>query len=263
MSAIAAANEGFEAPGVSDFWQPLFGTGGPFAVTRSMLVFAFSALVICVVLVRATRRLEVVPSRGQMLTEAVYGFVRNSVARDVIGSKDFLRFVPLLFSLFTVILVNNVFGIVPVVQFPTMSRVGFPVALTLIVFVMYHAVGVRKHGVGGWFAKMALPPGVPGFVKPLLFFLELLTYFFTRPVSLALRLFGNMFAGHILLLLLILGGDYLVIDSHKPVYAVAGIVSWLMSFVMTLFELLVEVLQAYIFTLLAALYIADALAEEH
>lgn len=263
MSAIAAAEEGFEAPGVPDFWQPLFGTSGPFAVTRSILVFAFSVLVLCVVLVRATRRLEIVPSRGQMLTEAAYGFVRNTVARDVIGSKDFLRFVPLLFSLFTIILVNNVFGIVPVIQFPTMSRIGFPVALTLIVFVLYHALGVRKHGLGGWFAKMALPPGVPLGVKPLLFLLELLTYFFTRPVSLALRLFGNMFAGHIILLLFILGGEYLVIESGKPVYAVAGIVSWLMAFVMTLFELLVEVLQAYIFTLLAALYIADALSEEH
>ena len=262
MSAIAAAEEGFEAPGVADFWQPLIGDG-PWAITRSILVYAFSAAALIALLLYATRRLTLVPSRGQMLTEAVYGFVRNSVARDVIGAKDFLRFVPLLLTLFVVIVTNNVFGIVPVIQFPTMSRVGFPIALTAIVFVLYHALGVRKHGVGGWFVRMALPPGVPGFVKPLLFLLELLTYFFTRPVSLALRLFGNMFAGHILLLLLILGADYLVLDSGKPLYAVAGVVSYLMAFVMTLFELLVEVLQAYIFTLLAALYIADALADEH
>ena len=263
MSAIVAAAEGgYEAPGVADFWQPLIGEGA-FAITRSMIVFALSVLVLSVLLLRATRKLTLVPSRGQMLTEAGYGFIRNSVARDIIGSRDFIAYVPLLFTLFVVILTNNVFSIVPFIQFPTMSRVAFPYGLALIVFLLYHFVGVRKHGLGGWVKKMAVPPGVPGFVMPLLFVLELVTYFFTRPVTLALRLFGNMFAGHILLLLFVAGGEYLIFDSGKPVYAVAGGVSIVMGFVMTLFELLVQVLQSYIFVLLTALYVADALSDEH
>ena len=262
MSAIVAADGGYEAPGVADFWQPLIGDG-PWAITRSIIAFAFSVAVLCVLLVYVTRKMALVPSKSQMMTEGAYGFVRNSVARDIIGSHDFMKFVPLLFSLFCVILLNNLFSIIPFIQFPTMSRFGFPLALALLVFLLYHALGVRKHGVGGWVKRMAVPPGVPGFVLPLLFVLELVTYFFTRPITLALRLFGNMFAGHLLLLLFILGGEYLVVDSHNPGYAVAGVVSWLMAFVMTLFELLVQVLQAYIFTLLSALYIADALADEH
>jgi F-type H+-transporting ATPase subunit a len=262
LVASATAEGGYEAPGVADFWQPLIGDGA-LAITRSMFVYAISIVLIGFVLVRATRKLTLVPSRGQMLTEGIYGLVRNSVSRDIIGSHDFLKFVPLLFTMFVVILTNNLFGIIPFIQFPTMSRVGFPMALALIVFVLYHALGVRKHGFFGWFKRMAVPPGVPVFVLPLLFVLELVTYFFTRPVTLALRLFGNMFAGHILLLLFILGGEYLVFESHNVGLAFAGGFSFLMGFVMTLFELLVQFLQAYIFTLLSALYIADALADDH
>ncbi|MFI7589668.1 F0F1 ATP synthase subunit A [Spongisporangium articulatum] len=263
MIALAAAAEGgYEAPGVADFWQPLIGDGA-FAITRPIFVFGISAILLCIVLVRATRNLSVVPGKGQALLEASYSLVRNSIGRDIIGAKDFIKFIPLLFSLFTVILVNNLFGIIPVVQYPTMSRIGFPIALALVVYVVYHFLGARKHGVGGWIKRISIPPDVPGFVLPLLILLELNTYFIVRPVTLALRLFGNMFAGHILLLLFILGGEYLVFESGSIGLAGAGLVTWLMAFVMTCFELLVQFLQAYIFTLLAALYIADALADEH
>jgi F-type H+-transporting ATPase subunit a len=104
---------------------------------------------------------------------------------------------------------------------------------------------------------------VPAFILPLLYPLELITYFVTRPVTLALRLFGNMFAGHLLLLLFITGGEYMIFDAGGIFMKVAGAGSFLMAFVLTLFELLVEFLQAYIFVLLSALYIAGALADEH
>ena len=108
-----------------------------------------------------------------------------------------------------------------------------------------------------------IPPDVPGWVLVLLVPLEYAQYFLIRPVTLALRLFGNMFAGHILLVLLITGAEYLVLHSGSVPLVGAGIITWIMAFVMTLFEILVEFLQAYIFTLLAALYIAGALADEH
>ena len=131
--AVRTAEEGFEAPGISDFWQPLFGTDGAFAVTRPMVVLVLSTVVIAVVLLMATRRLTVVPSKGQAVVEAGYGFVRNGIARDIIGSKHFRPFLPLLFAMFVLILVNNLLGIVPLVQYPTMARVGFPAAIALIV----------------------------------------------------------------------------------------------------------------------------------
>ena len=258
---MVSAAEEFEPPSAPDFWQPLIGDGA-LAITRTMVVMVLTVVVLAVVMLAITRRLAVVPGRAQYRLEGVYGLVRNSVARDIIGSHDFLRFVPLLFSMFVLILLNNLFGVIPPVQFPTMSRVGFPAALALLVFVIYHFLGIRKMGLGGYFKHM-IPPGVTGPVLGLLFPLELITYFFTRPVTLALRLFGNMFAGHLLLVLFITGGEYLVLHSGTPGYIPVGIFSWVMALVMTVFEILVEFLQAYIFVLLTALYIAGSIADEH
>ena len=259
---LAAGDAGFQAPTTSDFWQPLFGTDGPFAVTRPSVVILLSTGVLCWWLLASTRRMSLVPTRGQFFTEQVYGMVRNSVARDIIGSRDFLKFTPMLFAMFLLILLNNLFGVIPPVQFPSMSRIGFPAALTLIVFVVYHVVGIRHLGLVSYFKHM-VPQGVPVWVLVLLVPLEMLTYFFTRPVTLALRLFGNMFAGHLLLILFVTGGEYLVFEAGKAGYVPVGLFSWVMAFVMTLFEILVQFLQAYIFVLLAALYIAGSLADDH
>jgi F-type H+-transporting ATPase subunit a len=169
--------------------------------------------------------------------------------------------VPLLFSMFMLILVNNLFGVIPPFQFPTMSRIGFPVALTLVVYVTYHYIGIKRVGVGAYF-KNLLPAGLPGWIKPLIFVLEIITFFVTRPLTLALRLFGNMFAGHLLLLLFITGGEYLFINGGFGL-KLAGVGSFGMAFVLTVFEILIEFLQAYIFTLLAAMYIAGSLSDEH
>jgi F-type H+-transporting ATPase subunit a len=260
VSLVAAAPSEYTAPGVEEFWQPLFGTDGPWAITRPLFLIVISVGLIIWYLLATTRKKALVPSRGQMATEAVYGLVRNGIAKDLIGSKEFLRFVPLLFSLFMIILVNNFFGVVPPFSYPTMSRIGFPIALSLIVWIVFHVVGMKKHGFFGYW-KSLVPSGLPkGMILPI-FFLELITDLFTRPVTLALRLFGNMFAGHILIVLFITGGWYML--TSGGILVVAGGVTWIFALVMTLFELLVEFLQAYVFTLLAALYIGGAIADEH
>jgi F-type H+-transporting ATPase subunit a len=258
---LAAASDGYEAPSTGIFWQPLFGHG-QWTVTRAMALMLISIIVLGAWLLISTRRRAVVPGRNQFFTEQVYGLVRNSIARDIIGSREFLKYLPMLFTMFVIILLNNLYGVIPFFQFPTMSRIGFPIALTLVVYVTYHAVGIRRVGLGRYLKNM-IPPDVPAWVLVLLVPLEYAQYFLIRPVTLALRLFGNMFAGHILLVLLITGAQYLVLHSGSVPLAGAGIITWIMAFVMMLFEILVEFLQAYIFTLLAALYIAGALADEH
>jgi F0F1-type ATP synthase, subunit a len=110
--------------------------------------------------------------------------------------------------------------------------------------------------------KNLVPGGLPGWIVPSIFFLEVITFFITRPLTLALRLFGNMFAGHMLLLLFITGGEYMMIHGSFGL-KIAGAGSFVMAFVLTIFEILIEFLQAYIFTLLAATYIAGSLADEH
>jgi F-type H+-transporting ATPase subunit a len=258
--ALAADGGGFETPGPADFWQPLLGDGA-YALTRPAIVLALSVGVLVWFFVSVSRRMSLVQGRSQFVAESVYGLVRNGLARDIIGSRDFLKFVPMLFTMFLMILLNNLFGVVPFVQFPTFSRIAFPIALTLVVYVVYQTIAIRRKGVFGYL-KSLIPPGVPGWIKPLLFLLEFITYFISRPVSLALRLFGNMFAGHLLLLIFTLGGEYLLLHGAAAI-KVSGVVSFAFAIAMSFFEVLVEFLQAYIFTLLAALYIAGAVADEH
>ncbi|KQX69686.1 F0F1 ATP synthase subunit A [Angustibacter sp. Root456] len=260
LAALAAEGSTYETPGVKDFWQPLIGDGA-FAVTRASIVILLSVAIIAWLLLAGTKKLTVVPSRKQAATEVTYGMIRNGLGRDVIGSHDFLRFMPLLFTLFTLILLNNLFSVVPVIQFPTMSRIAFPAVLAIVVFVVYHWIGIEKRGFVGYF-KSLVPSGLPAGLIPPIFLLELITDMFTRPVTLALRLFGNMFAGHLLLVLFIGGGEYMLTHGSFGL-KIAGGSSLILGFVMTVFEILVQFLQAYIFTLLAAIYIAGALADEH
>lgn len=262
-AVLAAASHTFNPPSTPNFWQPFFGTGA-FAITRTMLLVVVIGLVLAVVFVRSTRRLAVVPSKGQYALESSYGFVRNSIARDLIGEDNMRPYLPLLFATFTFIFLGNVAGIIPVIQFPATSRIGIPIAPMLFVYVVYLAIGFRRRGFVGYLKNLC-PPGVPVFVQPLIYVLEAITYFVTRPVTLALRLFGNMFAGHLLLLLISIGAEYLLVeglDGHIGL-GLIGIPIWLSSFVFTVFELLIEFLQAYVFTILAAFYIADSLSDEH
>lgn len=260
MTTMVSAAEEFVPPSAPDFWQPLVGNGA-FAITRSMVVMVLVTIGLAVVMLLVTRRLAVVPGRGQFRLEGVYGLVRNSIGRDIIGTDHFRPYVPLLFTLFTLILVNNLLGIIPPVQFPTMSRIGFPLALALGVYVVYLVAGVRRRGVGG-FLKNLVPSGLPFWVVPVVFVLELVTFLVTRPVTLTLRLFGNMFAGHILLLLFALGGEYLLL-SGEGLLKLVSIPAFLMYLLFSAFEILIAFLQAYVFILLAAVYIAEVYADDH
>lgn len=256
------AGDKFKPPGVADFWQPLFGGGG-FAFTRPSLEILLSVAVLGWFFVGASRKLTVVPSKRQFKVELIYGFVRDTIGRDVIGSKDFRRFLPLLFALFTMLLLNNLAGVIPIVQFPTFSRIAFPIAGTIIVYVVYHVVGIRAKGGVLPYLKSIMPPGLPLWIAPLVYVLELVTFFITRPITLALRLFGNMLAGHLLLLVFTVGGEYLLLHGGNLFLHASGAVSFFFTIVMTLFEVIIEFLQAFIFTILAAIYIAGALEEEH
>lgn len=261
LPVLASEAEGFHSPDQGIFWQPLFGTEGAWAVTRPSVVLILSVFLIILVLELGTRRLSVVPGRGQAMVESVYGIVRNSVGRDILGEERFRRFMPLLFGLFTVILLNNLFGIIPPVQYPTMSRIAFPAAFALVVYFTFNGLALKRKGLGGYI-KGLVPSGLPAWIVPIVLVLELVTWLITRPVTLALRLFGNMFAGHIILVLFISGAEYMLWDGGAFL-KVVSVPTFLLAFVMTLFELLVEFLQAYVFVLLTATYIADAYADEH
>lgn len=262
MSALvqASGSEGFEAPSSSDFELPSF-FGHSVVFTKPTLLLVISVVLISAFFILAARRRALVPGKLQFAGEAVYDFVRNGVSRDVIG-KDFQKFTPYLVTLFAFLLVNNIYGIVPLAQFPTMSRIGFPIVLALFSWLIFNYVGIKRHGVYQYFKQMMFPPGVPKPVYILLAPIEFVSTVIVRPVTLALRLFANMFAGHLLLLVFILGGEYMLLNENTFLNIMSPF-AFGMGIVLTFFEALVQVLQAYIFTLLTALYIAGALADDH
>jgi len=145
----AAEGEGFVPPSSNDFeLPPIFGDN-PYT-TKPIFLVLFSVILISTFFILSSRKASIVPSKFQFAGESVYTFVRENLAKEVIG-HDFLRFVPYLFSLFTFILVNNIFGIIPFIQFPTMSRVSFPYVLAISTYLVFHYVGVRKQGAFKYF----------------------------------------------------------------------------------------------------------------
>ena len=262
VAALPAADGGggFHAPEPGIFWLPLIGSGD-WAITEQMVWGGIITVVLAVGLVALSRKAAVVPSKGQWMLEGFYNFARNGIARDMIGSKEFLKYVPLLFTLFSLILFGNLLGIFPLAMNPVNGKIGFPIAYVVIVYVIYHTIGIKKMGLGGYFKHM-VPPGLPKWIVPVVFLLELVTYFITRPLTLALRLFGNMFAGHMVIVLFVSAGAFFLLEGG-PLLKLLSIPAFLMSAVMVVFEALVQFLQAYVFTLLTASYIAGALADDH
>ena len=273
MTAIRA--EGFVPPSPADFNLPPVGytqENAPtfeflgetmyLGVTKPMLQLALSVILIFGFFYLASRKRALVPGKLQLMGEMSYGMVRNGLARDNIGSHDFMRFVPFLVSMFFFIIVNNYFGLVPFIQFPTASRSGVAYTLAIIAWLVYNSVGIQKHGFFGYLKHQTVPAGVSGPVLILLVPLEFFSNIVVRPVTLALRLFANMFAGHILLLLFALGGEYLIAEMGG-VYIGAGAVAFVMFLLICVLECLVMFLQAYVFVLLTAMYIAGAIADEH
>ncbi|HEY3472519.1 MAG TPA: F0F1 ATP synthase subunit A [Amycolatopsis sp.] len=261
MGALVLAEGAvFAPPGAESFELPaLFGN-----VTKPMLLVVLSVVIIAGYFLLATRKLKVVPGRGQFVAESIYDFSRNNIAREQIGSKDFKPFVPLVFALFTFVLVNNLYGIIPVLQFPTMARFGFPLALSvLVVYPVYHFVGFKRHGFAGYFKKELAPPGVPGPVLPLFALIEFAEKFFLNPLTLAIRVFAAMFAGHLILAVFTLGGTFLLTETSSWALKPVSLVAWIFAIGMTFLEAFIQVLQAYIFALLSAGYIGAALASEH
>ncbi|MBM9461279.1 F0F1 ATP synthase subunit A [Nocardioides sp. zg-536] len=260
--AASGGGDGFHAPGPSIFELPAAFDIGALGVTKPMLQVVLSAILVFGLLYAASRSRSLVPGKLQFAGEGAYNFVRNGVGRDIIGGHDFAKFVPYLVALFFFILINNLFATFPVFQFPTFSRSGMAYALAGLSWLVYNGVGIRKHGLLGYLKLQSVPSGVSPAMYPLLVPLEFFSNILVRPVTLALRLFCNMFAGHILLVLFSTGGFYLILEYGGIGY-VAGPLALVLAIAVSFLELLIQFLQAYVFVLLNAMYIQGALADEH
>ena len=272
IPTLVARGEGYTPPGPGDFNLPPIGPYRTFeflgqtmylGVTKPMLQLVLGAALVFVFFRAASAKRAMVPGKLQYVGELGYGFVRNQLGRDIIGSKDFMRFVPFLFALFFFVLINNLFATIPGFEFPTFSRAGMVYGLVLVSWLVYNIAGIKAQGgVLAYLKHQTVPPGVPPAMLGLLIPLEFLSNILVRPLTLALRLFANMLAGHLLLILFAVGGEYLLIHGAAMVKPV-GILAWVMFIAIAFLEVLVQFLQAYVFALLNALYISGAIAEEH
>ena len=255
---------GFTAPSSEDFNIPPMFSGVPALewLDKPVIQLILAGVIVAAFFTLATRSVQMVPGRLQFAAEKFHGIVRDSIARDNIG-PDFRKYVPYLLALFSFLLMNNIFGIVPLIQFPTMSRPGMAYALAILTWVVFNVVGLRKQGLVGYARVLAWPPGVPWPVRIILTPIEFLSNFILRPVTLAFRLFGNMFAGHLVLLLFIFGAEYMLLEAQSLTLNIASPFALLMALVFTGFEAFIQLIQAYIFTVLTASYIGASLADEH
>jgi len=207
-----------------------------------------------------------VPVGAQRWAEGVVDIVKQGVVMEVMGPSG-LPFLPLLFSLFIFIWVNNAFGTLPIFQFPPTARMAIPAFLAILVWVVFNVVGIVKQGAGHYFWNYIWPPGVPIAIKPLVALIEIVSVFLVRPLTLAVRLAANMIAGHLILTIFAVGTYYLfshfVVEGATRWVGVFGLFSFALLIFMTAFEILVAFLQAYIFTMLTAVYIDGAMHPEH
>jgi F-type H+-transporting ATPase subunit a len=252
----------FEAPGLELFRPPCLAEwdalGVHFCFDRGILYTFLAAAIVIVVFLLAARHTGLVPRGIRNLVESVVGFIREEIAMQVIGQEG-RPWVPFLTSMFTFILVGNLFGVIPGIQFPVNGRIAIPAFLALLVWVLFNLAGIRAQG-SGYFKSALFPPGVPKAMYILLTPIEFVSTFLLRPFTLAVRLLANMMAGHLILAIFFLGTAYLL---AKPSTIPFAIPAFALSVALVGFEILVAVLQAYIFTILTAVYIAGAVHPEH
>jgi F-type H+-transporting ATPase subunit a len=231
-----------------------FGDSGV-AFTNSALFMVLTVGVIAAYLIFSTGNRRIVPNRAQLLSEMLYEFVAKMVSDS--AGKEGMRFFPFVFSLFMFVLVANLFGMIPIF-FTVTSHIVITFALAILVFLTVIIYGFWRNGLK--FLKLFVPSGVPGYVLPIVVPIEVVS-FLSRPISLSVRLFANILAGHITLK--VFAGFVVTLGSLGVLGWLGAILPLVMTVAITALEFLVAVLQAYVFAVLTSMYINDAIHPSH
>jgi F-type H+-transporting ATPase subunit a len=249
---------GLEFPPISHVveWRSIIGGDSPFAVNKVVILMWVSVIIVFLVFA-AARGQKLVPTGAQNVAETAIEFIDDQIVMQTIGTEG-LRFTPFLLTLFTFIFTCNIWGLIPGAQMPVNARIALPIFMALLVYVIYNAVGIIRHGPIKYIKDIAFLPGVPKVMYILLTPIELITRFITQPLSLAVRLFANLLAGHLLLVSFAVITQALFASTIVLAALPLGLLIFLYAF-----ELLVAILQAYIFTILAAVYIDAAMHPAH
>jgi len=250
---------GLEFPPISHAieWPALLLEGTPFEVNKVVVLMWLSVALVFAFYFVASRKQKLVPTGVQNAAESVVEFVREGIIMQTMGA-DGLGYTPFLLSIFSFVFVCNIWEIIPGAQMPVNARIALPVLMAMLVWVIFNVVGIAKQGLFGYFKGIMFPPGVPWPLYILVTPIELVSTILVRPLSLSVRLFANMLAGHLLLI------SFAVLTTalFSATY-IGAIVPGALLVALTGFEILVSALQAYIFTILAAVYIGGAMNPEH
>ena len=260
----AEAEEGLHFPSIGELvnWPAFFGEGTWYALNKVGLITLLAAALTLILFFIAGSRGALVPRGVQNVVEASVDFIRDGIVLQTMGEEGLHKkwVMPFLTSLFWFILFANISGIVPPLLMPASARMAIPLFLSLLVYVIFNVVGIKSQGPISYFKNALFPPGVPVALYILVTPIELVSTFLVRPFSLAVRLFANTLAGHILLVTFgILAYETLAAN----LLIVPSILATVMLVLMTGFEVMVAFLQAYIFTILTAVYIGGAMHPEH
>jgi len=251
----------FEFPPVSHLFEwPAFllEDSELFAVNKTVVLMWAAVAITAILFLTAARKFQQVPTKNQSLVESTIDFVDKGIVQEAIGPEG-RPWVPFLTSLFMFVFILNIFEVIPGINFPPTSRFAIPLFLALQTWVIFLFVGLKQQGLR-YFAGVLFPPGVPKALYVLITPIELVSVFIVRPFSLAVRLFANLFAGHLLLtVFFLLTASVWALNLSAVILPItfAGAVA------LTGFEILVSLLQAYIFTILTAVYIGDSMHPHH
>lgn len=240
-------------------WPGILFDNSIFELNKVGLIYLFAMVAPVLLFTLALRRSALVPKGVQTVAESSVDFIRESVVMQTMGAEG-LPFMPLLLSLFFFIFFSNITEVIPFIQFPANARMAAPAMLALLVWVVFNAVGIRSQGFFGYIKNTIIPPGVPGPLLVLVAPIEFVSTFLVRPFSLAVRLFANMLAGHLLLV------TFAVLTATLWTKSPLVSIVWAPFVVLiglTGFEILVAFLQAFIFAILTAVYIGGAMHADH
>ena len=259
-----AQREGFHAPGIEIFEWPdiihLEAGGLDLSINRVVLEMLLVGLLVWGLFFLAFRRPKLVPSGLQNVMETFVDFIRNQIVLEVIG-RDGLRYMPYLTTLFVFVLFGNLLGVIPPILFPLNGRAALPAIMAICSLLLFISVGISSQGLA-YFKNALFPPGIPWPVYIILLTpIEFVSTFIVRPVTLAIRLLANMIAGHLILSVFFVASGYMLTSMN--ISMLFGLGALIFSVALIAFELFVAGLQAYVFTILSAVYIAGALEPEH
>jgi F-type H+-transporting ATPase subunit a len=252
---------GLEFPPISHLirWPDILFEDTPFAVNKTVIIYLLAVAITLTFFFVASRRAQLVPRGVQNIAESSVDFIREGIILQTIG-PDGMRYLPFLLAMFFFIFFINIFEIIPLFQFPGNARMAVPFVLALLVWFIYNIVGIVQQGPLRYLKSSTIPSGVPKFLLPLVALIEFVSTFLVRPFSLAVRLFANMLAGHLILV------TFAVLSAALFTKNISVIIlpfPFLLLIGLTAFELLVAFLQAFIFTILTAVYIGSSTHPEH